>query len=692
LLEVSTAVSSSLELDKVLGRLAEQMGQAIDATSAYIADWHRDSDLTTVLAEYYGPEATATETVSDLGQTYNTHTDFDEDWEWLSTLKPTTGHVDDPHLPVADRDHMLRYGAKSILYIPLVTRDEVVGYAELWESRSKRDFTPEEIALCQAMAQQAAIALANARLYEETSQHADELEILHRVALATSAVVNVDKLIGQTTELIAATLYPEIFGFVLLNEENRTLVPHPSYHGIPGGFHGALIPVEHSIVGQVVRTGEPYIVSDVSKDPRYFEGVPSTQSEIAVPLKVHDRVIGAINVESPRLNAYTEDDARFLVTLAGQVAAALERARLYATVQNHAADLVEEVAIRTAELESERDRTLTILDSAGESIFLTDDRFHISYVNPAFEQQSGYARDELLNRTPLMLENERTPIRVKEAVWRAISQGASWSGEMVNRRKDGTFYEVAMTISPIHGSEGALAGFVGVLSDISRLKEIDRLKSQFVSNVSHELRTPLTNIKMYLTLLARGREERRQHYLDVLDLETDRLESLIQDLLDLSRLDTQPMPDQPSSTSLLESVRNQQKAHDEQASERQISLKLDINADLPPVAVNHDHLEMLLANLIANAVTYTPAGGRVVVRAGTGELNDASMAGIAAEELPHLFDRFYRGSAALASGAPGTGLGLAVCKEIVTRYGGEITVESEPGRETCFTAWLPVAD
>jgi signal transduction histidine kinase len=148
-------------------------------------------------------------------------------------------------------------------------------------------------------------------------------------------------------------------------------------------------------------------------------------------------------------------------------------------------------------------------------------------------------------------------------------------------------------------------------------------------------------------------------------------------------------------------VRNQQKAHDEQASERQISLKLDINADLPPVAVNHDHLEMLLANLIANAVTYTPAGGRVVVRAGTGELNDASMAwvrvtddgpGIAAEELPHLFDRFYRGSAALASGAPGTGLGLAVCKEIVTRYGGEITVESEPGRETCFTAWLPVAD
>ncbi|MBK8984626.1 MAG: PAS domain-containing protein [Chloroflexi bacterium] len=121
-------------------------------------------------------------------------------------------------------------------------------------------------------------------------------------------------------------------------------------------------------------------------------------------------------------------------------------------------------------------------------------------------------------------------------------QGKQWSGELVNRRKDGSLYDVSVTISPLMNLQREIVSFVSVQADITRLKELDRLKTKFVTNVSHELRTPLTNIKTYLKLLEKGRSENANRYYKVLYHETDRLTQLIQDLLDLSRLETETPP------------------------------------------------------------------------------------------------------------------------------------------------------
>ncbi len=149
------------------------MGRAIDATSAYISRFEPETVIATVIAEYISPQACDSERISDLGAAYP---ETDEP-DWLELMKAglhDVSHIDDPDISDSERAHMQQYGAKSILYIPLIVKDHFIGYAELWDSQKHRDFGPEEIALCNAIAQQAAIALEHARLYEQAQQEIAE--------------------------------------------------------------------------------------------------------------------------------------------------------------------------------------------------------------------------------------------------------------------------------------------------------------------------------------------------------------------------------------------------------------------------------------------------------------------------------------------------------------------------------------
>jgi PAS domain S-box-containing protein len=571
------------------------------------------------------------------------------------------------------------------------------------DSASPNAYDAEAGEMVLAFANQAAVAIENARLHEETRQRANELAILHQVALATAATVNVDDLIEQTTELIAATLYPDAFGFVLIDSQTGKLQPHSSYHGIPPEALQNSIPFTSSITGYVARTGQPFLLQDVSREPLYHQLLPTTRSEVAVPLNVKQRVRGVINVESPHLNAFSESDIRFLTTLASQVGIALERATLYEALKEYTAHLAHEVSRRTTELRAERDRNQAVLDSAGEGVFFTDRNGIILYINPAMTQLTGYSVAESLGQTPRLwhtVSQTTSAVDPRREMWLAIQNGHAWSGEMMNRRRDGAIYDAHLTLAPIHSHIGQLTGFVGIHSDISHLKEVDRLKSKFVSNVSHELRTPLTNIKTYLTLLKRGRPERKEHYLSVLQHETDRLTGLIQDLLDLSRLETNAAPLQLKPISVYDVATKLMDSFLVKAESRRIALQLDIPRDLPKAMAEPYRLEQVLTNLVDNALAYTHDGGQVVIRAGV-EQNAVgdhlwlsvidNGPGIPAEEMARLCERFFRGQLAHDRNIPGTGLGLAICKEIIDRHQGSLEIESVPGEETVFRVRLLAA-
>lgn len=229
-----------------------------------------------------------------------------------------------------------------------------------------------------------------------------------------------------------------------------------------------------------------------------------------------------------------------------------------------------------------------------------------------------------------------------------------------------------------------------------RLQELDRLKSKFVSDVSHELRTPVTSLGLYLELMTAGQPAKRDHYLLQATAQMTRLRKLIDDILDLSRLERQQ---QPLNLELLDL--NELVAHilTEQQPVAEVSgLELAVRLTTKPLPFSGDRGQMLrvIRNLVANALKYTPAGSVQVSTIDDGarvgvQVRDTGM-GIATADLPHVFERFYRGQQVAQSAIPGTGLGLAIVREIVEKHGGAVEVESMLGAGSTFQLWLPAVN
>jgi two-component system phosphate regulon sensor histidine kinase PhoR len=233
-----------------------------------------------------------------------------------------------------------------------------------------------------------------------------------------------------------------------------------------------------------------------------------------------------------------------------------------------------------------------------------------------------------------------------------------------------------------------------------RLLALARLRDEFVANVSHELRTPIASLKLYHHLLG-VRPDKRDSYLSTLHRETERLEHIVEDLLYLSRLDREQVALKLSPIDLNALISAYVTDRSPLADER--GLKLTFHGRrLPDLLADRTLLERVLSILLTNAISYTPAGGRVQVETHTRRsegqrwvgfsVSDNGL-GIPPDEQPRLFERFFRGKASRDTGTPGTGLGLATAREIVERHAGRIEAESEgiPGRGATFTVWLPAA-
>ncbi|GLY13528.1 hypothetical protein Kisp01_05440 [Kineosporia sp. NBRC 101677] len=235
----------------------------------------------------------------------------------------------------------------------------------------------------------------------------------------------------------------------------------------------------------------------------------------------------------------------------------------------------------------------------------------------------------------------------------------------------------------------------------AELREVDRLKTEFVASVSHELRTPLTSIRGYAELLldeAEGADSQTTKMLDIIDRNARRLLNLVEDLLLLSKIDSRTLTHEAVEVDLADLSEGALLVLKPSAETANVSLKLEMDGELP-VLGDRGQLERVLLNLLSNAVKFSNEGGGVIVR-GTveGEASDQQVVirvidsglGVSAEELPKLFNRFFRSASDAAHKIPGTGLGLAVVREIVENHGGSVTMDSVLGQGSTVTVRLPV--
>ena len=244
-------------------------------------------------------------------------------------------------------------------------------------------------------------------------------------------------------------------------------------------------------------------------------------------------------------------------------------------------------------------------------------------------------------------------------------------------------------------------GIMAVLHDVTQQKRLDDARKEFVANVSHELRTPLTNIKGYTeTLIDAGEDidaETRDRFLDIVYNEADRMTRMVKDLLTLTKLDYDRADDEPGDVDIASVARSVATSMDIEARKQGVTISCLVPADLPHIRGDRDRIQQVVMNIVSNAVKYNQRGGRVDITGGERggnifvTVSDTGL-GIPEEDLPRIFERFYRVDKARSREKGGTGLGLAIAKEIIETYGGSISVRSQEGRGTSMTMTFPVFD
>ncbi len=606
-----------------------------------------------------------------------------------------------------DRKMFEEYGHANLVrvFAPLVARGKVIGLLEAGYPKEVRTkITMDDIEVLQTFLTQASIAIDNARLFAEirrfteeleqmvaarTQQLQDEksrLEALHTITTELSRTLDLDEILLKTMDLASMATGRSMGMVLLIDLATGDLVCRAM---LAEGY--VLRPGRQTIrldkawaLRRVLDKQEPLRIADLSAAPE-AAGLPDlpagVNSVAVVPLVSAEEVVGAILLSHPRVGFFDDDQMRLLTTLAGEVATAIHNAELYGYINDQALRLSEMLTYQ----EEEASKVRAILQSVADGVIVVDRESRILLANPAAQQILGMAREELEGRTTQELPGLFMP-------------GGIFAEEHAR-------FELVDRYINVHSADvvtdtGETLGTVFVLRDITREVEADRSKSEFISTVSHELRTPLTSIKGYVDLILLGSvgevSPMQRSFLDVVRSNSNRLVELINDILDISRVETGRIVLNREPLSLFDLVEEVIESARTEIERKQLDLQVEVPPDLPVVHADRKRVVQVLTNLVSNAYKYTREGGRLAIAASSADgflrvsVTDSGV-GISKEDQKKLFTRFFRADNPLRDEVGGTGLGLAISKSFIELHGGRMWVESELNVGSTFSFTLPLS-
>ncbi len=508
--------------------------------------------------------------------------------------------------------------------------------------------------------------MLEARRYTDRLQRrVDELETLARLSQSITASLDPDGVLSAIVEAAVELTGAEEGALLLVDEETGELYMRASKNFQEDFVRTFRLPIQDTLAGSVVRTGQPVLLDE--NTPQKIKTAYLVHGLVYVPLQYKGQVFGVLGVDNRHSRfQFQKRDVQLLTTLADYAAIAIQNARLY------------------NETRLERNKLETVLRRIQDGVIVVDQQGHILLINQAAIAALNLGELDIVGKPARQVITYPELVELLELSTRSLSNRIELTVE------DGRVFDVQRTPIPEVGT-------AVTLHDITQLKKIDRIKSEFVSTVSHDLRSPLTAILGYVELIERAGpvNELQQEFIRRVQASVQNITHLVDDLVNLGRIEAGF--DTRRETFSLKQVLEHAIENFKKALERKgHRLIMELPEDLPLFLGNPVQIRQMFEHLLDNAIKYTPPGGQITIHGALEQeqiilqFRDTGI-GIPVADLPFIFDKFYRASNA-GTEVAGSGLGLAIVKSIVESHQGRIWVESTLGQGTTFTIVLPVTE
>ncbi|MBU0571079.1 MAG: PAS domain S-box protein [Candidatus Omnitrophica bacterium] len=542
---------------------------------------------------------------------------------------------------------------------------------------SKEDLERKTIALEKAHKE---LETFSESLEQKVTERTMELSVLYEVSNALSYTLDYQTLLKLIMESLFKIVDYDICASLLFDAKTANITLKPAYAGsdrFVDEVKNNLIDSATILTGENIRGKHMSAflvptapVAKLKKGGDFNE----IRSFFNVPFVVRGKTIGMINVSSCRDSAFSEDNVRLIYTIANQTSNSIERLQALIT--------------------AEESKMKSMVESMIEGVIMVDERDEIVVLNPRARQMLGFAfTDEVTGEAlseKMKVAGLHEPLQEVQQEKRLVTKEIAIPGEE-NRI-------LRCDITPVQGAAGEIIGIVTILRDITKEKEIDKMKTDFISTVSHELRTPLTTMKEFASIisdeipgkLTKGQKE----YVGIIRSNIDRLARLINDLLDISKIEAGRMVLKKTLVGVIDLVRTTVAALKFEADEKNLEIKVLFSDSAISVYADSDKMTQIFTNLISNAIKFTPDQGKIIVEVKETEEEIACSVtdtgkGIGADDMSKLFTKFQQFGRIAGGGAKGTGLGLAISKELVEAHHGRIWGESKIDKGSKFVFTLP---
>ncbi len=572
-------------------------------------------------------------------------------------------------------------GAKSAVSAPIQVRDELVGVITLVHP-TPGFFSLDHLALVQSIADQAGIAVLNARLYADSQRQARVMTAVAESAAVITASLNVEDVLQRILEQISQALRVEVVSLALIDPQGKELVFRASTSKDETNVVGVHLELGKGIAGWVAQEGIGAVVPDAYNDQRFNPEIDlllgfRTRGIACAPIRSRGQVIGILEALNPVDGVFDPDALLVLSGIGSLAGSAIRHAQLFESLQ------------------AAHQRYRDLFEDSIDSILITDWEGNILEANRQAEVTTGLSSETLRN----LKVNDLNVVDSFEvgSEFKNLSTGETLSYESVLQSKSGR--EVPVQVYTREVNIEGVPHLQWILGDITERKDLDNLRNDLTSMIYHDLRSPLANIVSSLdvvaSMLPADAEASFYSLLNIAVRSTERIQRLTDLLLDINRLEEgQPVGNrQPVLPGAI--FNDALEAVSPVAQNKEIEINTDVPEGLPKLFVDADMIRRVLINLMENAVKYTPPGSKISLGAKQeGKFVQIWVQdngpGIPASEHERIFDKFTRLNA--KNGPRGLGLGLAYCRLAVNGHGGRIWIESDTGTGARFNFTLPLAD